>query len=134
MPESRVFISHSASDRTAAQLIDALDGTHVWAERYDRSIGDVFAVQDEISDAVARAIVPAISLVERERIARKPPESRVPALGKLGRTAEAAAALRAYASRMPHLFAFYAMVCPPWFRPQDYDLMLDGLRKAGWQG
>ncbi len=42
--------------RVSAQLIDADAGIHVWAERYDRKLTDVFAVQDEITDAVTIAI------------------------------------------------------------------------------
>ena len=47
--------------RVTAQLIDAETGNHIWAERYDRDIEEVFAVQDEITTAVANAIIPAIS-------------------------------------------------------------------------
>src|SRR4051812_10466403 len=61
--------------RVTAQLIDAETGKHVWSERYDREVLEVFAVQDEITTAVARAIAPAISHVEQQRISRKPPES-----------------------------------------------------------
>jgi adenylate cyclase len=61
--------------RVNAQLIDADTGSHVWAERYDRSLTDLFAVQDEISAAVSIAIEPAITYVERRRAIRKPPES-----------------------------------------------------------
>jgi TolB-like protein len=46
--------------RVNAQLIDAETGAHVWAERYDRDLADVFAVQDEITLAVTRAIEPAV--------------------------------------------------------------------------
>src|SRR5215475_14366787 len=46
--------------RVTAQLIDALTGNHLWAERYDRDVGEVFVVQDEITNAVAAAIEPAI--------------------------------------------------------------------------
>jgi adenylate cyclase len=42
---------------------------------YDRDLADVFAVQDEITDAVMRAIGPAISQAERQRAMRKPPEN-----------------------------------------------------------
>ena len=35
--------------RVTAQLIDARDGSHVWAERYDRPVKDIFAIQDEIT-------------------------------------------------------------------------------------
>ena len=56
-------------------MIDAETGNHVWAARYDRAVEAVFAVQDEITIAVVRAIQPAISHAERERAIRKPPES-----------------------------------------------------------
>jgi len=61
--------------RVTAQLIEAATGGHVWAERYDRDIADIFAVQDEITDNVSRAIHPALERSERERAARKPVES-----------------------------------------------------------
>ena len=61
--------------RVIAQLIDAETGTHIWAEPYDRELSDVFAVQDEITVAVVRAVLPAVSDAELRRILRKPPES-----------------------------------------------------------
>jgi adenylate cyclase len=61
--------------RVVAQLIDAQTGAHIWAERYDRALEDVFAVQDEITSAVVTAIVPAVAEAELGRILRKPPES-----------------------------------------------------------
>lgn len=42
--------------RITAQLISAADGTHLWSERYDREIADIFAVQDEIAQAIATAL------------------------------------------------------------------------------
>jgi adenylate cyclase len=61
--------------RIAAQLIDAITGTHVWSGRYDRDINDVFAVQDEITASVAGAIGPALADAEQQRVLRKPPKS-----------------------------------------------------------
>jgi adenylate cyclase len=61
--------------RVTAQLIEAETGNHIWAERYDRDLADIFAVQDEISTAAATAIAPAIDGAERQRALRKPPES-----------------------------------------------------------
>ena len=61
--------------RVNAQLIDAETGVHVWAERYDRDLSDVFAVQDEITLAVTRAIEPAVDDAELRRALRKPPAS-----------------------------------------------------------
>jgi pentatricopeptide repeat protein len=61
--------------RVTAQLIEAATGGHLWAERYDRDLADIFAVQDEITANVSAAIRPAVERSERERAARKPPES-----------------------------------------------------------
>jgi adenylate cyclase len=61
--------------RISAQLIDATTADHIWAERYDRDIADIFAVQDEITAAVTSAIAPAIMDAEQRRAARKPPAS-----------------------------------------------------------
>jgi adenylate cyclase len=60
--------------RLTAQLIDAISGAHVWAERYDRDLSDVFAVQDEITAGVAGLIEPALAEAEQQRVLRKPPE------------------------------------------------------------
>ena len=59
--------------RITAQLIEAETGTHIWAERYDRDLGDIFAVQDEITETIATAIEPEIGAAEMERARRKPP-------------------------------------------------------------
>ncbi|MGE3783062.1 MAG: tetratricopeptide repeat protein [Alphaproteobacteria bacterium] len=58
--------------RVTAQLIEATIGMHVWAERYDRDLADIFAVQDEITTAVTVAIAPAIADAELQRAMRKP--------------------------------------------------------------
>ena len=61
--------------RVNAQLIDAGTGDHIWAKRYERGVEHMFAVQDEITAAVVRAIHPAISHTERQRAIQKPPEN-----------------------------------------------------------
>jgi len=61
--------------RITAQLIDAVTGNHLWAERYDRELADIFGVQDEITEAVAGAIEPTVAQMERHRAVRKPPET-----------------------------------------------------------
>jgi tetratricopeptide (TPR) repeat protein len=61
--------------RITAQLIDAETGIHLWAERYDRRLDDIFAVQDEITISVVGAIEPTLRKAEIERIRRKRPES-----------------------------------------------------------
>ena len=57
--------------RVSGQLIDGETGNHLWAERYDRVLEDIFAVQDEITEEIVAAIAPQISDVERERAQRK---------------------------------------------------------------
>ena len=61
--------------RISAQLVEAETGNHIWAERYDRPLADVFVVQDEISDAVTTAIGPAVADAEMQRAMRRPPAS-----------------------------------------------------------
>jgi TolB-like protein len=61
--------------RITAQLNDAATGGHIWAERYDRDIADVFAVQDEITTAIVAAIEPQIYAAENFRAQRKSPDS-----------------------------------------------------------
>ncbi len=56
-----------------ARLVEAETGNHLWAERYDRDLADLFAVQDEITEAVTIAIAPTIDNAERQRAMRKPP-------------------------------------------------------------
>ena len=59
--------------RVTGQLIDATTGHHLWAERYDRVLEDVFAIQDELTDGIVGALEPALRRVEIERARRKPP-------------------------------------------------------------
>jgi TolB-like protein/tetratricopeptide (TPR) repeat protein len=61
--------------RITAQLNDVTTGSHVWAERYDRDLADVFAVQDEITNAIVAAIEPQLYAAENFRAQRKSPEN-----------------------------------------------------------
>jgi TolB-like protein len=61
--------------RITVQLNDVATGSHLWAEKYDRSLADVFAVQDEITEAIVAAIEPQLYAAENFRARRKPPES-----------------------------------------------------------
>ncbi len=61
--------------RITAQLIDATSGRHVWAERYDRDLADIFDLQDEMTQTIAGAVEPELSAAERERAARKAPDN-----------------------------------------------------------
>ena len=58
--------------RITAQLIEADTDHHVWAERFDRDLEDIFALQDEITDTIVRSIVPEVNEAEYARAARKP--------------------------------------------------------------
>ena len=61
--------------RITAQLIDASEDHHLWSEKWDRTLEDVFDVQDEVSEAVARRVAPSITGYEQNRLIRKRPEN-----------------------------------------------------------
>jgi TolB-like protein/Tfp pilus assembly protein PilF len=63
--------------RITAQLVDVATGSHLWAERYDRGLADVFAVQDEITQAVVAAIEPHLYAAEDFHARRKAPDNMV---------------------------------------------------------
>ncbi len=57
--------------RITAQLIDGTEDNHLWSERWDRSLDDIFEVQDEVSSSIAAMVSPAIKNQERDRVVRK---------------------------------------------------------------
>ena len=59
--------------RITAQLIDVITGAHRWAERYDRELHDVFAVQDEVARAIVAILAAHVKRAEIERVLLKPP-------------------------------------------------------------
>ena len=61
--------------RITAQLIDAVEDKHLWADRYDRQSGDIFAVQDEVTQAIVTTIEPQLISSERQLARRKPTEN-----------------------------------------------------------
>ncbi|WFU20554.1 adenylate/guanylate cyclase domain-containing protein [Bradyrhizobium sp. CB3481] len=61
--------------RITAQLIDAETRAHIWADRYDRAVDDIFALQDEITLSTVAAIEPSVRQAEIERAKRKRPEN-----------------------------------------------------------
>jgi TolB-like protein/Tfp pilus assembly protein PilF len=61
--------------RVTVQLIDSHSGHHLWAERYDRLLGDIFALQDEIAMSAIAAMEPSLRNAEIERVRRRRPES-----------------------------------------------------------
>jgi TolB-like protein len=61
--------------RVNAQLIEAATSNHLWADRYDRGLEDIFAIQDEITASVVGRIGPELLAAEHARASRKPPQS-----------------------------------------------------------
>jgi TolB-like protein/tetratricopeptide (TPR) repeat protein len=61
--------------RITAQLNEVATGSHIWAERYDRDLADVFAVQDEITESIVAAIEPQLYAAENFKAQRKAPDS-----------------------------------------------------------
>ena len=61
--------------RVTAQLIEAESGHHVWAEKYDRELSDIFELQDEMTRTIAGSIEPELSAKERDRAVRQPPDN-----------------------------------------------------------
>ncbi|MVV49902.1 CadC-family transcriptional regulator [Pseudomonas sp. PB120] len=61
--------------RITGQLIDATSGTHIWAERFEGTLNDIFVLQDQITESVVGAIAPQLERAEIERAKRKPTES-----------------------------------------------------------
>jgi adenylate cyclase len=65
----------SSRVRVSGQLVEADTGRHVWADRYDRTLDDVFALQDELTMSVVAAVEPSVRQAEIERVKRKRPDS-----------------------------------------------------------
>ena len=61
--------------RISGQLIDATTGAHLWAERFESALDDIFELQDQVTEAVVGAIAPQLERAEIERAMRKPTES-----------------------------------------------------------
>jgi TolB-like protein/Flp pilus assembly protein TadD len=61
--------------RITGQLIDTTTGAHIWAERFDRALDDIFELQDQVASSVAGVIEPTLRKAEFERASRKPTES-----------------------------------------------------------
>jgi len=63
--------------RVTGQLIDASVGSHLWAERYDRELADIFELQDDITNRVIGSVGPQIVVAEAARVRQKPPQNIV---------------------------------------------------------
>ncbi len=93
--------------RITGQLIDATSGSHLWAEKFDGGLEDVFELQDRITEKVVGAIEPTLRKVEIERVRRKPVENLD--------------AYDLYLRALPHVYAF---------RPDENLIALKLLTKA----
>ena len=61
--------------RIAGRLTDTATGAHIWAERFDGILDDIFELQDQVASGVVGAIEPRLGRLEAERAVRKPTES-----------------------------------------------------------
>jgi TolB-like protein/class 3 adenylate cyclase len=61
--------------RITGQLVDTATGAHLWADRFDGGLGDIFDLQDQVTESVVGAIAPVVEKAEIERAKRKPTES-----------------------------------------------------------
>ena len=61
--------------RITGQLVDSATGAHLWANRFDGGLGDIFDLQDQVTESIVGAIAPAVEKAEIERAKRKPTES-----------------------------------------------------------
>jgi TolB-like protein/class 3 adenylate cyclase/tetratricopeptide (TPR) repeat protein len=93
--------------RITGQLIDAATGAHLWADRFDGGLEDVFELQDKITGSVVGAIEPTLRKAEIERVRRRPVENLD--------------AYDLYLRALPHVYAF---------RPNENLVGLELLRKA----
>lgn len=93
--------------RTTLRLIDAASAAHLWAERYDRSMTDIFDLQDDIVRSVVAVLEPTLKKAEVERIRRKRPNDLD--------------AYEAYLRALPHMYEI---------RPEGRALALDFITRA----
>ncbi len=61
--------------RITVQLIDAETDRHLWAERYDRELADIFAIQDEVTSSIVSILPGRVAAAAHDRVQRKPPEN-----------------------------------------------------------
>jgi adenylate cyclase len=93
--------------RITGQLIDAESGTHIWADKFDGELADVFELQDKITESVVGAIEPSLRVAEIKRSNRKLPDDM--------------GAYDLYLKALPNLYAM---------RPDQNKMALDLLHKA----
>ncbi len=63
--------------RVTVQLVDAETDRHLWAERYDRELADIFAIQDEVTSSIVSILPGRVAAAAQDRVQRKPPENLV---------------------------------------------------------
>ncbi|MGO4843343.1 adenylate/guanylate cyclase domain-containing protein, partial [Rhizobiaceae sp. 2RAB30] len=63
--------------RVTVQLIDTATDAHIWAEKYDRQLDDVFAIQDEVTAAIVATLPGRVEAAQQDRLVRKTPANMV---------------------------------------------------------
>ena len=106
--------------RITAQLVDGTTGDHHWANRYDRELEDIFAVQDEITETIVGALEPEMGKAERQRAKSKQPENL--------------SAWENYQRGLWHLYQFDAVDAAEARRMFERAIELDGSFSAAYAG
>jgi adenylate cyclase len=106
--------------RVTAQLIDALTGNHLWAERYDRDLKDIFAVQDEITGKILQSM--RVKLTEGEQALRGKPPRNLEAFLKILQAQEYIQRFNTEGNIMGKQFAEEAIALDPEFASAYYAL------------
>ena len=121
--------------RVTGQTIQTDSGANIWADRYDRDVSDVFALQDEVAASIVSALVPTIQRAEIERARRKPPGSSLDARDLFLCALAADARLTREGNEVARELLDRALALDPHFGPA---LVLDDLCQAmavanGWE-
>jgi adenylate cyclase len=137
--------------RIAAQLIDAVTGGHIWAERYDREVQDIFAVQDEAVRTIVAILAAHVKRAETKRTLSKPPRTwlaydyYLQAVASFASYMSSFSAKELYETRRllehslsidPNYARSYAMLAnthaTAWITPLDEDFLRDAARERAY--
>src|SRR5262245_27692847 len=128
--------------RITGQLIDAATGVHRWADRYDRDLKHIFAVQDEVTHTIVSTLAAHVRKAESERVRAKPPNSweahgrgghmwLAATHGQLGQLEEARAEAAEVLRLQPNYTITANRMVMAFKSTKDDNHFFDGLRKAG---
>ena len=122
--------------RVTGQLIDAESGAHIWADRFDRDLADIFAVQDELTQVIISALKVKLTPEKKDRLPRKgkislsirclqhamATSAELPKAGRPGRRSWELLRIFSIERRRRIL---------PFRNPDDFEYRIEGMRKAG---